>query len=195
LLPLLDVLAAVVLPVRLDTSRGMTRRQRAAGVRQDQAFKGRQFTTEVISGSSDVSMAVEAMKAGASNFIEKPISHGELLACVDRALEQSRNSSKLLAWREFAGLTPLQRQVMEVVLAGPPEQDYRCEASPNKLRLTGSGIDEPLAPDTRLRPDSSVRASTGSRRPKWQSLAVWEERQASMSHKLSRYVSCANAMI
>ncbi len=39
----------------------------------------------MITGNSDVAIAVEAMKAGASDFIEKPISRNELLASVDHA--------------------------------------------------------------------------------------------------------------
>jgi hypothetical protein len=38
----------LVLPVQSDRSRGITRRRRATQVRRDQAFKGRQFTAEVI---------------------------------------------------------------------------------------------------------------------------------------------------
>jgi two-component system CheB/CheR fusion protein len=57
----------------------------------------------MITGNSDVPMAVQAMKAGASDFIEKPISASNLLVCVARALEQARDSSKLSAWREDAG--------------------------------------------------------------------------------------------
>ena len=73
-----------------------------------------------------------AMKAGASDFIEKPISRAELLACVDRALEQSRDTGKLLAWREdaashIAGLTPRQRQVMGMVLAGHPSKNIAAD--------------------------------------------------------------------
>src|SRR3954451_16889923 len=38
----------LVWPTWSGTSRGMSRRRRAAGIRQDQTFKGRQFTAEVI---------------------------------------------------------------------------------------------------------------------------------------------------
>ncbi len=81
----------------------------------------------MITGKSDVPMAVQAMKAGASDFIEKPIGPAELLAGIRRALEQARDSSKLSNWREgaakqIADLTPRQRQVMDMVLAGHPSK-------------------------------------------------------------------------
>jgi two-component system CheB/CheR fusion protein len=93
---------------------------------------GHRLPAIMITGNSDVAIAVQAMKAGASDFIEKPISRGELLGCVDRALEQSRDSGKLTAWREnaathMAGLTPRQRQVMEMVLAGQPSKNIAAD--------------------------------------------------------------------
>ena len=86
----------------------------------------------MITGSSDVSMAVQAMKAGAVDFIEKPISFSQILASVERALELSRDSSKLVAWREAAAnrvrsLTPRQRQIMELVLAGHPSKNIAAD--------------------------------------------------------------------
>jgi two-component system CheB/CheR fusion protein len=77
----------------------------------------------VITGQSDVSMAVDAMKAGASDFIEKPVDHDELLAAVERALELSKTTAKRSAWHEdatrlVASLTLRQRQIMELILAG-----------------------------------------------------------------------------
>jgi two-component system CheB/CheR fusion protein len=93
---------------------------------------GHRLPAIMITGNSDVPMAVQAMKAGASDFIEKPISRGELLVSVARALEQSRDSSKLSAWREaatnhIAGLTPRQRQIMELVLAGCPSKNIAAD--------------------------------------------------------------------
>jgi two-component system, chemotaxis family, CheB/CheR fusion protein len=79
-----------------------------------------------------VPMAVQAMKAGATDFIEKPVSRIELLASVERALEQSHDATKLSAWREdaadhVAGLTTRQREIMELVLAGHPSKNIAAD--------------------------------------------------------------------
>ena len=86
----------------------------------------------MITGNSDVHMAVQAMKAGASDFIEKPVGRSELLAGVERAVEQSRDANKLAAWREaaanhVAGLSARQRQIMELVLAGQPSKNIAAD--------------------------------------------------------------------
>jgi two-component system CheB/CheR fusion protein len=93
---------------------------------------GDRLPSIMITGNSDVPMAVRAMKAGASDFIEKPVGHRELLASVERALAQSRDSGKLSAWREaaashLAGLTPRQREVMERVLAGQASKNIASD--------------------------------------------------------------------
>jgi len=93
---------------------------------------GQRLPAIMITGNSDVPMAVQAMKAGAWDFIEKPIGHRELLISVKDALEQSRNSSDLLATQEtaasaIAGLTPRQRQIMELVLAGHPSKNISAD--------------------------------------------------------------------
>ena len=93
---------------------------------------GHRLPAIMITGRGDVPMAVQAMKAGALDFIEKPISHDELLASVERALELSRDSNKLSAWQEdaanrVASLTPRQRQIMERVLAGHPSKNIAAD--------------------------------------------------------------------
>jgi two-component system CheB/CheR fusion protein len=86
----------------------------------------------MITGHGDVAMAVEAMKAGAADFIEKPVGYKELLASVERALEQAGDSAKASAWKEtathsIAGLTARQRQVMDLVLAGHPSKNIAAD--------------------------------------------------------------------
>ena len=86
----------------------------------------------MITGNADVPMAVKAMKAGALDFIEKPIGREELLASIERALELSQDANKLLEVRQaavahLAGLTPRQRDVMEKVLAGQPSKNIAAD--------------------------------------------------------------------
>ena len=93
---------------------------------------GHRLPAIMITGNSDVEMAVTAMKAGALDFIEKPVGRGDLLECIGRALEQSRDSNKLSAWREsaanlIADLTKREREVMELVLAGHPSKNIAAD--------------------------------------------------------------------
>lgn len=93
---------------------------------------GHRLPAIMITAGADVSMAVEAMKAGASDFLEKPIANDELLACIGRALEQSRDSHKLAAWRELAAnlvatLTPREREILDRVLAGHPSKNIAAD--------------------------------------------------------------------
>jgi two-component system CheB/CheR fusion protein len=72
------------------------------------------------------------MKYGASDFIEKAVSRDDLISSVGRALEQSLDSSKLVAWREksaksLSGLTARQRQIMGMILAGHPSKNIAAD--------------------------------------------------------------------
>jgi two-component system CheB/CheR fusion protein len=86
----------------------------------------------MITGKSDVATAVLAMKAGAADFIEKPIGGAQLLASITRAFEQPRDSSKAFALREHAAkhvaqLTPRQREILALVLAGQSSKNIAAE--------------------------------------------------------------------
>ena len=77
----------------------------------------------MITGHGDVPIAVEAMKAGALDFIEKPIAAPDLIASIERAYDLSKGSPKRQGLREQAiarleGLTPRQREILQQVLAG-----------------------------------------------------------------------------
>jgi two-component system, chemotaxis family, CheB/CheR fusion protein len=86
----------------------------------------------MITGNSAVPLAVDAMKVGAIDFIEKPVGAAALLASIDRALEVSRDATKLLEWHHDAAvkinsLTARQRQVMDLVLAGHPSKNIAAD--------------------------------------------------------------------
>ncbi len=93
---------------------------------------GDQVPAVVITGFGDVQVAVEAMKAGASDFIEKPVNPADLVASLDRALDQASESGALSAWRASAaravsGLTDRQREVMAMVIAGHPSKNIAAD--------------------------------------------------------------------
>jgi two-component system CheB/CheR fusion protein len=86
----------------------------------------------VITGNGAVPMAVQAMKAGAVDFIEKPVGHEDLLASVKRALDQTRDAATLSASRgtaatRVASLTARQRQILDFVLAGHPSKNIAAD--------------------------------------------------------------------
>ena len=84
----------------------------------------------MITGNADVPMAVKAMKAGALDFIEKPIGREELIASIERALELAQDSGKLLEWREtaaahLAGSHAATTRGHGAGACRPPEQEHR----------------------------------------------------------------------
>jgi two-component system CheB/CheR fusion protein len=94
--------------------------------------EGHRLPAIVITGNGAVPMAVQAMKAGAVDFIEKPVRPEELLASVERALDQTRDSAKVSASRDtaamqVASLTTRQRQILDLVLAGHPSKNIAAD--------------------------------------------------------------------
>jgi FixJ family two-component response regulator len=76
-----------------------------------------------ISGFADVPMSVRAMKAGAVEFLTKPVRHQDLLEAVQSAVERDRvrrSSDQAVAALQatFETLTPREREVMAHVVAG-----------------------------------------------------------------------------
>jgi FixJ family two-component response regulator len=76
-----------------------------------------------ISGHGDVRTTVQVMKAGAIEFLTKPVSNDALLSAIREALERSsitlRRESEMRSLRDsYACLTPRERQVMTLVVSG-----------------------------------------------------------------------------
>jgi two-component system CheB/CheR fusion protein len=87
----------------------------------------RELPAIIITGHGDVAMAVQAMKAGAVDFLEKPVRSDELLASIALAWERSQDSAKRSAWRKTAaeritGLTRREHDVMSLVVKGRPNK-------------------------------------------------------------------------
>ena len=77
----------------------------------------------VITGHGDVPLAVEAMREGVVDFIEKPFADDTILASLGRAFERSRDESAQSGERNeilkrLASLSTRERQVLDGLVAG-----------------------------------------------------------------------------
>ncbi|MGE5159144.1 MAG: response regulator FixJ [Gemmatimonas sp.] len=81
------------------------------------------FPVLIMTGHGDVPLAVEAMKLGAVDFLEKPFEDDRLIAMIDAALRQAEPAARNEALTQeiaarIATLSPRERQVMEGLIAG-----------------------------------------------------------------------------
>ena len=108
--------SCLVLDVRLPGLSGLElQRQLAAG--------DRDMPIIFITGHGDIPMSVQAMKAGAVEFLPKPFRDQDLLDAIHQALARDRQAREQRAQREalrrrFDTLTPRQREVMARMVAG-----------------------------------------------------------------------------
>ena len=111
-----DVPGCLVLDVRLPGLSGLDlQRQMAEG--------DRDMPIIFITGHGDIPMTVQAMKAGAVEFLTKPFRDQELLDAIQQALERDRRARLQRARNEalrrrYRVLTPREREVMALVVAG-----------------------------------------------------------------------------
>jgi len=81
------------------------------------------FPVVIMTGHGDVPLAVEAMKLGALDFLEKPFEDDRLIGMIDAALRQAESSARSEAatldiGARIATLSPRERQVMDGLIAG-----------------------------------------------------------------------------
>jgi two-component system response regulator FixJ len=83
----------------------------------------RKLPVIVMTGHGDVPLAVEAMKLGALDFLEKPFEDDRLVAMIESAIREGEPAAKNEAIAQdvaarVASLSPRERQVMEGLIAG-----------------------------------------------------------------------------
>jgi len=86
----------------------------------------------LITGFGDVGLAVNAMRSGACDFIEKPVGGDELVASIARAIGAAHDirlvdADNAAAAAQVAGLTGRQAEVMTMVLAGHPSKNIAAD--------------------------------------------------------------------
>ena len=114
--PRASVPSCLVLDVALPDLTGLQLQKRVAATRPDMPII-------FITACADVATSVEAMKAGAFEFLTKPVREEALLAAISQALDRSRRTleheARLAALRRrYASLTTREREVMELVVTG-----------------------------------------------------------------------------
>jgi FixJ family two-component response regulator len=111
-----DVASCLVLDVSLPDLNGLELQSRIASERSS-------LPIIFITGYGDIPMSVRAMKAGALEFLSKPLSAAALLKAIESALDRSRaalaQEAELRDVRNcYESLTPRERQVMRLVVSG-----------------------------------------------------------------------------
>ena len=111
-----DEPGCVVLDIRMPEMSGLE-------LQQQLNQSGCMLPVIFITGHGDVPMAVQAMKAGAFEFIQKPFREQDLLDKVNHALRHDAENRQGLARRaevvkRLETLTPRERQVMDLVVEG-----------------------------------------------------------------------------
>ncbi len=113
--------------------------------------RGVRLPVIVMTGQGDIPIAVRAMKAGAVDFLEKPVDEARLLDAVGRALEQGKRllqaqASAAEAAARLAGLTPREREVLDLLVTGLSNKAVGNElgASPRTIEVHRARILEKL---------------------------------------------------
>jgi FixJ family two-component response regulator len=138
-----------------------------------------------ITGHGDVPTTVQAMKAGALEFLTKPFAEDELQNAIGQAIERSRaalaHDAELRVLRDLhASLTPREREIMALVVSGLLNKQIAVELGISEITVkahrgrvmrkmqvdsladlvrAAAALDVPAArtPDTKVSPDTIVQ--------------------------------------
>ena len=108
--------ACLVLDVRMPNMSGLELHERLGPLKDS-------LPVIFVTGHGDVPMAVESMKRGAIDFLEKPFNDAQLCNLIDQALTRVRNSSGDLAGIEsakrcFESLSAREKEVLALIVKG-----------------------------------------------------------------------------
>ena len=120
-LPSDSVLGCILLDVRIPGLNGLELQKRLSEL-------GSTLPIIFLTAHADIRVTVRAIKAGADDFLTKPVTSDNLLRAIERALARHQTSrdlqNKLDVVRARIGtLTPRERQVFELVIRGKTNKD------------------------------------------------------------------------
>jgi len=128
-----DVPACLVLDVRLPGTSGLELQEYLTGINV-------RLPVILMSAHGDIPMSVKGMKAGAVDFLTKPIRDQDLIDAVATAIrmdqDQRRENTQIAQLRErYALLTPRERQVMALVASGLMNKHVADELSISEVTV------------------------------------------------------------
>jgi len=128
-----DAPSCLVLDVRLPGLHGLD-------LQRELAERGTPTPVVFITAYGDIEMSVQAMKAGAVEFLAKPFRPGDLLDAVRRAVERDRTARAERAEildlrRKLDLLTPRERQVMALVVAGRLNKQIAADLGTSEITV------------------------------------------------------------
>ena len=120
-------------------------------VQRELRARGMMLPVIIMTGHGDVGMAVAAMKAGATDFIEKPFEKAALLAaieaaCAQASADQGRNSQRETARARLNILTDREREVLKGLVDGLPNKTiaYDLGISPRTVEIHRANLMQKL---------------------------------------------------
>ena len=131
--PPVDAPGCLVLDVRLPGLSGLELQKRLAEIHLE-------IPIIFITGHGDVPTSVQAMKAGALEFLTKPLADRDLLEAIQQAVKRDRASRQRHAEvRELRGryqsLTPREREIMERVVCGLLNKQIAAELGISEITV------------------------------------------------------------
>ena len=131
--PRADVPSCLVLDVRLPGLSGLDLQKRLAEVNIE-------IPIVFITGHGDVPTSVQAMKAGAVEFLTKPFVDRDLLDALQQAIKRDRAARRQEAemaelYDRYESLTPREREVMERVVSGLLNKQVAAELGTSEITV------------------------------------------------------------
>jgi FixJ family two-component response regulator len=125
--------SCLILDVSMPGLNGLELQKRVAAERQDMPII-------FITGHGNIPITVQAMKAGAVEFMTKPFSDEALLSAIRNAIERSKSlvgrSAELQALKSrYARLTSREREVFSLVVAGLPNKQVGSELGISEITV------------------------------------------------------------
>jgi FixJ family two-component response regulator len=125
--------SCVVLDISLPGLNGLDLQKRLAVDRPDMPII-------FLTGNADIPMTVQAMKAGAVEFLTKPFSDGTLLSAIGKAIARStalivRNAELRALRARYARLSSREREVMALVVVGKANKEVASELGISEITV------------------------------------------------------------